>query len=87
MTDRTERLDDDQLAALHDYACRAGRTWKASLLADWEKAGPASGFRGDWPALQRIRNGLGPGWLDGVTFARLEDAVAVRLAPAPAPKS
>lgn len=84
MPDRIDRIDDEQLTALHDYACWAGRTWKACLGSDWEKARPASGFHGDWPALQRIRNELGPRWLAEVTFAQLESAVERRLAVAAA---
>lgn len=46
-----ERLTDEQITALADYAATRGRNWKASLRRDWME-GRTTGV------LQELRNSL-----------------------------
>jgi plasmid stability protein len=51
-----QHLDADTLSALRTYAAAHGRAWKAALRADWMRAAAP-------PALQALRNTLGPSGL------------------------
>jgi hypothetical protein len=54
----------EQLAALHAWRAKYGRTWKTDLLDAWYFAG--DGVPGYSPELQQLRNQYGPEWLEGV---------------------
>lgn len=55
-------LDDEMLSALLDWRQRMGRSWKIDLWAAWMNGSDANDSRGS--SLRRIRNRLGPSWLD-----------------------
>jgi hypothetical protein len=50
-----ETVTDEQCRALAVYSARKGRTWKAQAPHQWKAA---------TPELHRLRNTLGPAWLD-----------------------
>lgn len=54
-----QHLDADTIIALRTYAASHGRAWKSALRADWTRAAAP-------PALQRLRNTLGPSGLAAV---------------------
>jgi hypothetical protein len=55
-------ITKQQRACLVSYAQWAGRRWKASLLADWERSATLW-RRGDWAYLHSLRTSHGPSWL------------------------
>lgn len=55
------KLTDEQVDALLQWAHRNGRTWKSSLRDAW-MTGDYGGFE-DANFLQQVRNNLGPAWL------------------------
>jgi hypothetical protein len=57
MKELMERLTDDMLAALREFAANNGRTWRNALLAEWS-AGHELG-----PELRQVRNLIGPSGL------------------------
>lgn len=60
----SKELNQEQLAALRDYAEFVGENWKEALTFDWMGSGPTvSLWRGEWAYMQQIRNNFGPSWL------------------------
>ena len=57
-------LTDKYYEALHEYAKKAGRTWKNDLAHDWARAGSHLVDQDTYCYLHIIRNNLGPTWLD-----------------------
>lgn len=54
-----QHLDAETITALRTYAAAHGRAWKSALRADWTRAAAP-------PALQALRNTLGPSGLAAV---------------------
>ena len=54
-------LSTEQVAALVRYANSHGRYWKSALNNAWQTGIYSTGD--NTPALQQVRNNLGPSWL------------------------
>ena len=70
----THPLTAQERSALLEYARSYGRTWKASLLSDWERARQPG-------VLQHLRNIGGPSWLLSVRVDVQAGTVSCRHLP------
>jgi hypothetical protein len=57
----------EQIAVLHTWSSKHGRTWKSKLREAW-MTGDYDGFEGS-RYLQQIRNTFGPSWMTRVKFS------------------
>lgn len=64
------KLDDAMFTALLDWRKRNGRRWKTALWAAWMNGRDELDQHG--ASLRRIRNQLGPTWLDKLQPKELE---------------
>ena len=65
----TETLTDEQLRVLRAYAEEVGSGWKRRLMLDWQRGGTRVYAVGDqYGLLHRLRNTLGPRWLEKFEF-------------------
>ena len=77
-----DNLDDAMLSALLDWRQRSGRSWKEKLQIAWMTGADERDPRGS--SLRRIRNRLGPSWLEKLrpcdldATAKLRGVTAVR---------
>lgn len=69
-------LDDAMLSALLEWRSRTGRSWKTKLWAAWMNGADERDPRG--ATLRKIRNQLGPTWLDKLRPRDLDTAAAER---------
>lgn len=82
MTKGFNDLDDAMLSALLDWRQRSDRSWKEKLQIAWMTGADERDRRGS--SLRRIRNRLGPSWIDKLrpcdldATARLRGITAVR---------
>ncbi len=76
MSRNLDALDDAMMSALLDWRQRHGRSWKESLQVAWMSGADERDPRG-W-SLRRIRNHLGPTWLDRLRPKDLDAAAAAR---------
>lgn len=59
------QLTDDDIAVLRAYATKHGRSWKRTLAeVDWCRASYPGMSPQQSGCLQKLRNNLGPEWLD-----------------------
>ena len=76
------KLDNEMISALLDWRQRSGRSWKEHLQIAWMTGADERDPRGS--SLRRIRNRLGPSWLDKLrpcdldANAKLRGITAVR---------
>jgi len=75
----------EQIDAIREWAAKYGRTWKARLREAWMD-GDYDGFDKSW-LLQRVRNNLGPSWLNRfvlakASFYQMQSAAAAQEAEA-----
>lgn len=73
----------EQLVALWAWQSAMGKQWRSKLLTAWEHAG--AGFPAYTPALQQLRNALGPTWLVRFKLPPNTKAEPSRLASMSAP--
>ncbi len=71
-----QKLTDEQMDALQQFAYRNGRTWKSQLNRAW-MTGCYSEYEGGSQyasALQQVRNEFGPTWLTNFKLPKFVEA-------------